>query len=182
MKEDESVSLLQSLDMQQRMARLQKPVDLIRQELITYAHFGYKVNLGLLDAWPQPPEVIFNDLIALGGQEFACQYLPFLCLLNGFDINGVHLYGFHDEGEDSQDIRRILDYLPFPEIYDGYVLMGSTDLDVLIFDKSNHHFEIRDRIGFDYIVGSYPQLDQFLQVLATSIKKSFEDEDEDDRE
>ena len=182
MNNSEIIIILQSLGIADHVSHLQKPVDLIRQELITYAHFGYKVNRGLLEAWPQAPEVVFNDLVALGGQEFACQYLPFLCLLNGFDINGVRLYGFHDEGEDSQDIRRILDYLPFPEIYDGYVLMGSTDLDVLIFDKTNHHFEIRDRIGFDYIVGSYPQLDQFLQVLATSIKKSFEDEDEDDRE
>ena len=178
MKEGSNTEIQQSLDMQQRICRLQEPVNNIRQEAIT---FNYDVNLGLLELCPLEPTMVFKDLTALGGQEFASEYLAFLSLLNGFDINGYRMYGVYAE-HNIWDVRNVLDSFPFPEIYDGYLQIGMTDLDVLLYNKSNHHFEIRDRIGFDYIVGSYPQLDQFLQVLATSIKKSFEDEDEDDRE
>jgi len=44
MTKNKTIASLQSLAMQQRMARLQKPVDLIRQELMTPPHFNQLIN------------------------------------------------------------------------------------------------------------------------------------------
>jgi uncharacterized protein (DUF2461 family) len=44
MTKNKTIAFLQSLAMQQTRSRLQKPVDLTRQELITPPHFDQLIN------------------------------------------------------------------------------------------------------------------------------------------
>lgn len=116
-----------------------------------------------------------HALTLLGGDDFADSYLPFLRNVNGFDLNGVRLFGYFDDKDDERDLRKQLADLKavpelFPDAFNDWVLIGETDTDILIFNKKNGAYENRDRIGLDRLNESYDDIVGLLISLMPLIE------------
>lgn len=137
--------------------------------------FGYKLVPGLKTVSDEERKKAMDILIEVGGVDFSNEYMPFLFLMNGFDINGVRLHGVTDNAEDFNDIRMAeIRKISAPEFIDenlvNMVVVGQTGTDVIVYNKNEGIFELRDRIGTDTVYESFDSIKGVLQRLSEEIK------------
>ncbi|WP_174847147.1 YrhA family protein [Yersinia artesiana] len=153
------------------------------QKLITLINKIHDIAQSRIAAGYEDREGISEDqveschqaLTSLGGNDFAVSYLPFLRNVNGFDLNGVRLFGYFNDKNDERDLRKQLSDLLevpelFPQAFKDWVMIGETDTDILVFNKKTGLYENRDRIGLDRLNESYKDIADLLTSLMPLIE------------
>ena len=154
-----------------------------KQELVTliaalhdiaqsYADAGYEDQAGIRE---DQVSACHRVLVTLGGDHFAESYLPFLQQMNGFDLNGVRLFGYFADKEDERDLRKQsanLHAVPdlFPDALKKGVVVGETDMDILFFNRESAVYEIRDFIGVERINERHRTITGLLRALIPLIE------------
>lgn len=104
---------------------------------------------------------------------FPDQYINFLQVVNGFEFNGLIIYG--TKNSDIDPDASSLDFFEMNEIlYDSLkksnldvVAIGEDSTGILTYDKKNNQFQYRDRIGLDRI----EPFSSFEELLKVEIDK-----------
>ncbi|HHA0033440.1 TPA: YrhA family protein [Yersinia enterocolitica] len=153
------------------------------QKLITLVNKIHDIAQSRITAGYEDREYISEDqveschraLADLGGSDFAVNYLLFLRNINGFDLNGVRLFGYFNDKNDERDLRKQLSDLQevpqlFPQAFKNWVMIGETDIDILVFNKKTGMYENRDRIGLDRLNESHKDIANLLTSLMPLIE------------
>lgn len=116
---------------------------------------------------------LVSEVVARYSARLPEEYLAFLRLVNGLEVNGLIIYGTKNSESDSSSsplgLVEMNDVIRDSVRFDPLkvVLIGEDGAGLITYDDSSMKFQYRDRIGLDRV----ETFESFEQMLATEIEK-----------
>ncbi|MEB7584303.1 YrhA family protein [Serratia rubidaea] len=106
--------------------------------------------------------------------EFWKQYGEFSRISDGINFDGIMFHSL--DKNDKNNIFLNNDILSkekgfYDESLDGFIVIGSDDTDIFVFNTGNEKWEVRDRIASDYVYDSCDTLSDLIMVKAKELKE-----------
>lgn len=143
-------------------------------ELLEYPVYpGFTANL---------PHYDFGRKIGSQQHDFWVQYGQFIRLMDGFQIDGIRIYGLENHGkskynrliEYNDELTLISQKAPnaYVESYDHLIVIGNNGTDTFVYDVRTQKWDMRDRIAIDESYESHDTFESFLSSVVKTIQEN----------